>query len=86
LKNLGIYLVLWKPLRQVKRSVRDKMKNIDKAKQIVDSNADTLSNWLQKVRKIREIEPYVRQAYENTLWQVPGRSTGCPALPPQTRT
>jgi hypothetical protein len=45
------------------------MKNIDKAKQIVDSNADTLSGWLQKARKVREIEPYVQQAYEQTLWQ-----------------
>lgn len=45
------------------------MKNIDKAKQIVDSNADTLSNWLQKVRKVHEIESYVQQEYENTLWQ-----------------
>jgi len=45
------------------------MKNIDKAKQIVDSNADTLSSWLQKTRKVREIEPYVQQAYEQTLWQ-----------------
>ena len=47
----------------------DKMKNIDKAKQIVNSNADTLSSWLQKARKIREIEPYVQQAYDNILWQ-----------------
>jgi hypothetical protein len=45
------------------------MKNIDKAKQIVDSNADTLSNWLQKVRKVHKIESYVQQEYENTLWQ-----------------
>lgn len=45
------------------------MKNIEKAKQIVDSNVETLSNWLQKAREVREIEPYVQQAYENSLWQ-----------------
>ena len=43
------------------------MKNIDKAKQIVDSNVDTLSSWLQKAREVREIQPYVQQAYESSM-------------------
>lgn len=45
------------------------MRNIDKAKELVDSNASFLSDWLDRTREVRELEPYVQQAYENTIWQ-----------------
>ena len=45
------------------------MKNIDKAKEVVDSNASLLSDWLERAREVRELEPYVQQAYQNTIWQ-----------------
>lgn len=45
------------------------MKNIYKAREIVDLNASLLSNWLERAREVRELEPYVQQAYENTIWQ-----------------
>ena len=45
------------------------MKNIDKAKAVVDSNASLLSDWLEKAREVRDLEPYVQQAYQNTIWQ-----------------
>ena len=45
------------------------MRNIDKAKEVVDSNASLLSDWLERAREVRELEPYVQQAYQNTIWQ-----------------
>ena len=45
------------------------MRNIDKAKELVDSNASFLSDWLERAREVRELEPYVQQAYQNTMWQ-----------------
>ena len=45
------------------------MKNIDKAKTLIDSNASFLAEWLERARKVRELEPHVQQAYANTIWQ-----------------
>jgi len=45
------------------------MKNLYKAREVVDLNASLLSNWLERAREVRELEPYVQQAYENTIWQ-----------------
>ena len=28
-----------------------------------------MSDWLERAREVRELEPHVRQAYENTIWQ-----------------
>lgn len=45
------------------------MRNLDKAKEIANSNSAYLSDWLDRAREVRELEPYVQQAYQNTVWQ-----------------
>lgn len=45
------------------------MKNLKKAIEQAESNRKDLSDWLEKAAEIRQVEPYVQQAYDVISWE-----------------
>jgi len=47
----------------------EKMKNLINARKIAKSNRNSLADWLKKASDVRQIEPFVQQAYDVLSWQ-----------------